>query len=339
MVRAGRSAFFVDDFVEDGFVGIHWDELGELPPHPSKEQLCRAFDEAYPKTKPRRRSVHIGQIKRFYNEISIGDPVMTYAPNERLYYLGVIESDVRRVSDVEFSQRRSVQWQQKVPRDVLSDPTKNRLGSIATLFLSSEIASAELLRKAVPIDASLEEEDFEEPEGELLQDEDLVEEEEAVFEESMIAKAEERIQDRIADLDWQQLQHLVAGILRAMGYRTTVHEAGADRGVDVFASPDGLGLQEPRIFVEVKHRKGKIGAPDVRSFLGGRNTADRCLFVSTGGFTKDARYEADRSNVPLRLLTLSDLQELLVLHYEGLDTQTRTLVPLRRVYVVIDGVE
>ncbi len=62
------------------------------------------------------------------------------------------------------------------------------------------------------------------------------------------------IEDRLARLDWKQMQELVAAILRAMGYKTRVSDAGPDRGVDIFASPDGLGLQEPRIFVEVKHR-------------------------------------------------------------------------------------
>ena len=28
---------------------------------------------------------------------------------------------------------------------------------------------------------------------------------------------------------------------------------------------------------------------EVRSFLGGRKTGDRCLYVSTGGFTREAR--------------------------------------------------
>ena len=95
------------------------------------------------------------------------------------------------------------------------------------------------------------------------------------------------------------MEHFVAGLLRAMGYRTTVSPTGADRGVDVFASPDGLGLEEPRVFVEVKHRRTEaMGAQALRSFLGGRTAGDRCLYVSTGGFTKDARYEADRSAVP-----------------------------------------
>ena len=120
-----------------------------------------------------------------------------------------------------------------------------------------------------------------------------------------IEKADQFIEDAINRLDWDDLQELVAGILRAMGYRTSVAGPGSDRGVDIFASPDGIGLQEPRIFVEVKHRtETKMGAKEIRAFLGGRKPGDKCLYVSTGGFAKDAHYEADRASVPLTLVPL-----------------------------------
>ena len=47
------------------------------------------------------------------------------------------------------------------------------------------------------------------------------------------------------------MQELVAGILRAMGLKTKISNKGPDRGKDIIASPDGLGLENPRIFVEV----------------------------------------------------------------------------------------
>ena len=48
-------------------------------------------------------------------------------------------------------------------------------------------------------------------------------------------------------------------------------------------------------------------AQDIRSFLGGRHPQDKGLYVSTGGFTKDAHYEAERANIPLSLMTIDDL--------------------------------
>ena len=64
------------------------------------------------------------------------------------------------------------------------------------------------------------------------------------------------------------------------------------------------------------------GSPGYTLFPWGRRTGERCLYVSTGGFSADARYEADRSTVPLTLLTMPDLRELLVNYYESLDSET-----------------
>jgi restriction system protein len=131
--------------------------------------------------------------------------------------------------------------------------------------------------------------------------------------------------DRVSALGWSQMQDLVAGLLRALGYKTRVSPAGPDRGKDIAASPDGFGFESPRIVVEVKHRQGSMGAPDIRSFLGGRHPRDKELYVSTGGFTKDAYYEAERANIPLSLMTIDELVETLVEHYDKLDTETQQL--------------
>ena len=129
--------------------------------------------------------------------------------------------------------------------------------------------------------------------------------------EDVESKAHELIKDKILALNDDELENLLLPILRAMGYRARVSPKGPDRGVDVFASPDGLGLQEPRIKVEVKHRPNTpIGAQDLRSFIGGLRQGDRGLYVSTGGFTKDAKYEADRSNIPVTLIDLDEFASL-----------------------------
>jgi restriction system protein len=227
---------------------------------------------------------------------------------------------------------RKVQWSHRVSRDQLSAAARNHLGAIQTLFQVKSQVAAELESKAVPIDAPADAgkviPDHAVQEATLLEQQTRTE---------LIERAEEAIEDRIVRLDWEEMQQLVAGILRAMGYRTSVSRPGPDRGFDVFASPDGLGLEEPRIFVEVKHRSNQsMGAQDIRSFLGGRVAGDRCLYVSTGGFTKDARYEADRASVPLRLLGVVDLRKLLVESYEKLDEETKALLPLKRIYVLAD---
>lgn len=75
-----------------------------------------------------------------------------------------------------------------------------------------------------------------------------------------------------------------------------------------------------------------MGAPAIRAFIGGLRAGDRGLYVSTGGFTREARYEADRANVPVRLLDLDGFVRLYVESYERADEDTRALLPLVRIW-------
>jgi restriction system protein len=217
-----------------------------------------------------------------------------------------------------------VSWRGEVSRDSLSATTRNSLGAISTVFLVPPEAERELEGGGNrPLDASL----------------DTVVEPEATVEagaEDLFSDTRNRglefIRDKISRLDPDDFEHLVAGLLRAMGYKTRVSPKGPDRGFDILASPDGLGFEQPRIVVECKHRAGRMGAPEVRSFLGGRHTNDRGLYVSTGGFSKDARYEADRASIPLMLMDGDDLVEAVVEYYESFDSATRSLLPLGRIY-------
>lgn len=142
----------------------------------------------------------------------------------------------------------------------------------------------------------------------------------------------ERIKDKVLRLDWDDMELLAAGVLRSMGYKTSMTRKGSDGGRDIIASPDGLGLESPRIVIEVKHRKGAMGAPALRSFIGGLRSTDSGLYVSTGGFTKEAMYEADRAVMPVKLLDLDQFVRLLVDNYDSADMETRTILPLVRIY-------
>ncbi|MEW8143690.1 MAG: restriction endonuclease [Candidatus Thiodiazotropha endolucinida] len=82
----------------------------------------------------------------------------------------------------------------------------------------------------------------------------------------------------------------------------------------------------------MKHRTQQTGSQQLRSFIGGRHKDDKGLYVSTSGFTKDARYEADRANIPVMLMDIDDLVQALMRHYDILDMDGRTLLPLKKVY-------
>jgi len=152
------------------------------------------------------------------------------------------------------------------------------------------------------------------------------------YKEDTESKAHEHIKDKLSGLNWEEMQDLVAGILRAMGYKTIVSGRGSDRGRDIIASPDGLGLEDPRIIVEVKHRSGQMGAHEIRQFIGGLRPGNKGLYISTGGFTKEANYEAIRSTIPITLIELDLLGKLIIQYYDNFDPDTRALVPLTKIY-------
>ncbi|MCI1067420.1 restriction endonuclease [Stenotrophomonas maltophilia] len=322
MVR-GDGGTLYDAFRERGVVAVGWNQLAtHAKPGVGRKQLIDLYQAAEPQAKHGTVVSGASQVWRFVNDIRDGDWVITYSPPNRLYSIGRIAGPAKHRPDWAeqgMPLARDVQWcAQELPRDHLSSGTKNSLGSTLTLFEVPRVAAAEVLAVRQGQPASITKDEAEEVIADPLADID--------------SQAVERIKDRVNELDWDDMQQLVAGILRAMGYKTQVSPPGSDRGKDIVASPDGFGFEHPRIVVEVKHRKGQIGSQEIRSFLGGRHKDDRGLYVSTGGFTKDAHYEADRAPIPLAMWTLDHVVRALIEHYDAADGVTKRVVPLKRLH-------
>ena len=324
MVRSGRQAGVADAFKQCGCVAPGWRTIGDLSTVTDRAILRTVLADARPDWAPGKLRVTAGQVARFRFDFQIGDTVVTYHSIRRVYVIGRITSDYafdeNRV--VDHPHIRTVKWLGEVRRDDLTTRTKNHLGSLITIFAITSESADELMRRL----------DGGEPtNGRSAYDVDGDADIEQLRRD-VVERAREFIKDRLLRLDWEEMQEVVAGVLRAMGYRTRISPRGPDRGRDITASPDGLGLEEPRIVVEVKHRKQQMGAPEIRRFLGGCQCKETALYVSTGGFTREACYEADRSNTPLTLVNLDDLVDLIVQYYESVDADARALIPLVRVY-------
>lgn len=327
-VNAGRRSIFAQDFISHGVVAIGWRDVGDPTAFRSKAETLRAVSEAYPAKTAQQNDVSASQIWRFLNEPNIGDEITTYDPIERAYHVGTIAGAPAYKPELisQLPTTRKVAWTHAISRDSLSATAKHKLGAILTLYLVSEVAAAELR------DASAARIPSHDIDSHPCEDtpEDI--EEEIDPYERIEEQAIERIKDRILSLDWDETQELVAALLRALGYRTIISPTGSDRGRDIIASRDGFGLEPPRIIVEVKHRRGAMGAPEVRAFLGGCHANDRALYVSTGGFSREAQYEAERANTVTHLMTLDGLARALIEQYERIDERGRALLPLTKLY-------
>lgn len=327
MVRAGTNSFLFDEFKNKGFVAIGY-ELDDLSNVKSKEDLRILIEERYPEKNSRQVASVLGIVNRFRFELKKGDEVLSYDTISRRYILGKIISNY--IYDVKFSDSEDTQhilkvkwFDKEIDRDDLKIATKNSLGSVMTLFSLNDDVKEDIhnvLNENIPVSNPDEDDDLEEEEAKILKDD-------------VINQSIEFIKDEVMQLDAYGMQDLVASLLRAMGYKTTVSPPGPDLGKDIVASPDGLGLEDPRIVVEVKHRKGSaMGAPEIRNFMGVLKPRDKGLYVSTGGFTKDAKLEAERNSNPLTLLDVDALVKFIIQYYDNFDNNGRDLIRLTKIY-------
>ncbi|MGD2253953.1 MAG: restriction endonuclease, partial [Anaerolineales bacterium] len=143
------------------------------------------------------------------------------------------------------------------------------------------------------------------------------------------------IRSFLGGMPWIEFQDLVAALLEAMGYHVSwVAPPGKDFGVDIVAYTDPLGATNPRIKVQVKRRvESSTNVEGLRAFMSVLGDDDVGIFVSAGGFTKDASDEARMQE--RRKITLIDLEKLFDLwveHYSELSEDARRKFPLKPIY-------
>jgi restriction system protein len=168
----------------------------------------------------------------------------------------------------------------------------------------------------------------------------------AIVEES--AKEEETSADEIEQSAYEQIetyinkknpyefQDLAAALLRGMGYFTPfVAPAGKDGGVDIVAYRDPLGTSSPRIKVQIKHREASATVQEVRQLMGLlQKDGDVGIFISSGGFTPDAKTTARNSNVHVELVDLPRFITLWQEFYQKLPDEDKTKLPLFPIYLL-----
>jgi restriction system protein len=155
---------------------------------------------------------------------------------------------------------------------------------------------------------------------------------------SIVGEAEEtawkEIEAYIQGMNPYDLQKLVVGLLRAMGYHIAWNlPLGHDKRIDILAHNDPLGTSTPRIKVQVNHGADKISADGLRAFMVLLGEQDVGILVSIGGFTSEAQTEARTKETPK--VTLIDLEKLVGLwieHYEKVSESEKRLLPLKLIY-------
>jgi restriction system protein len=133
------------------------------------------------------------------------------------------------------------------------------------------------------------------------------------------------------------LSRLVDAVLGADGWVTRLSPPGADGGVDILAGRGPLGLDEPRLCVQVKSESGPVDVTVYRTLLGSMQSfnAKQGLLVAWGGFKKTVQAEARQGHFTVRLWESRDLVEAIYRNYERLPAEIQAELPLKRVWMLV----
>lgn len=153
--------------------------------------------------------------------------------------------------------------------------------------------------------------------------------------EKLEQQATSGIKDFIIQKNPYEFQDLVAALLRAMNYHTSfIAQKGKDGGIDIIAYQDPLGIQKPRIKVQVKHYpETPIGVEVIRSLKGLINHGEEVgLFVTSGRFSNEAERFAREANVHIKLINGEELISLWQQYYSKMPDEDKSLLPLQALY-------
>ncbi len=330
-----RSHDHIRDRVEkEGFIAIGFggDVIGDITGL-ENFQIRDLVKERRPDATPRQIGSDTSQLHKFAKVLNIGDRVIT-SVEDRKYLIGTITSDLIYVASLPEPYQRSVDWHpRQVGRDEMTPALKNSLGSYTTLFSVTKHAE-EILRLLGERPASSREETDQEAESAEFEDsEELTG---SAYAEDIEAKAREGIGDLILGprrFGGHEFEGLVAALLKAMGFKIVREpQPGADGGVDIIVAPDVFGFEQPRIIVQVKHRQSQASSAEVQQLKGTLQAGEKGLFVSTGGFSRDAERLAAQN---LTLLDGRKVVDYFIEHYESMPAEYQAKVPLKRVYIPV----
>jgi restriction system protein len=145
----------------------------------------------------------------------------------------------------------------------------------------------------------------------------------------------------IAQFQGHKLARLVDAVLKAQGYTTFVSPEGPDKGIDILAAPGPLGFGEPRICVQVKSSTSRLDRPTLDQLVGTMQNvhAQQGLLVSWGGFKSSVAREEAQQFFRVRLWDQDELIDQVLEHYDKLDDDLRTDLPLKRIWTVAEPEE
>lgn len=345
VIRAGRHGERDQWALEHGLSGGGWRELPDLTPCRSKQDVATLVRAVMPTAADGTVANYTGQLWALRTRITKGELVVMPLKTTRQIAIGRATSGYVYLADEPDPNRRHVVrvlWERTdLPRTSVKQDLLFTLGSAMSIFAPSKHNAVARLEHLLAhgtdpgasglsgnvghgISSTSDTDGAEVDEPELAADIEQV--------------ALDRITARIAeDFAGHGLATLVTAVLTAEGFVCTQAPPGPDGGIDITAGGGPLGLDSPRLLVQVKSG-GQIGSPVVTQLHGVMTTngADQGLLVAWGGLSRPAREALRHQHLRVRVWEAADVVEAVLRCYDRLPEEMRTELPLRRVWMLAD---
>tara|TARA_R110002072_G_scaffold171448_2_gene325148 strand:- start:17842 stop:18900 length:1059 start_codon:yes stop_codon:yes gene_type:complete len=317
-------------------------DVGDLTNHNSREAIFTELIEAMPDQGTNRVRNYSAQLNQFVNKMAIGDYVVMPRQLTNGVAIGIVAGEYEFEAVGDFKHSRAVEWRlESVPRDTFKQDLRFSFGAFMTVCQiqrNSALARVQTVLETGTDPGSLLGRQGQMPASGLVNGAEEDETDADEFQADLEEIANQQIISLIkSEFAGHALADLVAEILRVEGYTTRVSPPGADGGVDILAAGGTLGLGEDRICVQVKSGDGTANHDVVLRLIGSvsNSQAQTGLLVSIGGVNAPAQRELDGNFFKLRLWQMPQLLDALFRNYHRLSDETRSKLPLRRIWAPV----
>jgi restriction system protein len=290
----------------------------------------------WPNAKPGTQVNFAAQVNQFVNTMAVGDIVVS--PLKTLSKIGISEVTGPYQRLANGHPARLVKW---LATDIARDSFKqDLLYSFGAIMTVCEVQRHDALKRVLAVaKGGKDPGDGSTPDlrskgqvtGEMV-------DEEAEERINLELIARDQIERRISSIfTGQEFTHLIAAILAAQGYETHVSPPGPDSGIDIVAGRGALGLESPRLVVQVKSGDIIVDHPTLQSLTGcvQDTKADQGLLVSWSGFKPTVIKRTNELYFRVRFWGRDEIVNALLSVYDRLPEEIRAELPLRRTWTLV----
>ena len=337
LVRAGTSGEDEEYVLENDLAIVGFHDVPSLEGAEDYDEIRRRVAAANPDANPRATAQRAGQLWYFALGMKRGDIVVLPRKRSAQIALGRVAGDYAyRQLGTSLRHTRAVEWLRvDVPRTAFEQDLLYSFGAFMTVCNITRNDAER--RVAAVLEGRLDPG----PAVEIAAAPKQGPEPAAVHEEAVPDLAQLAHDQIVAHIQSQFSGHaladLVEAVLRADGWVTKGSPPGADGGVDVLAGRGPLGLDPPRLCVQVKSQTSPADVTVYRTLLGTMQTfkAEQGLLVCWGGFNKAVLAESKQGHFTVRLWDSRDLVESIYRNYERLPAEIQAELPLKRVWMLV----